>query len=182
LEHCCGQVGQSTVLVSRQKITLDDAIGSHACSREALEACDHQYHSSQVFTPLHLPVGTVNSVQTLKGFEDIIKQDLAQRERHPCLALNDFLMFELPGFELAAAHAVGGQSTHMYEWQYNGNENTRFGAYHSVELGLVFGGVQPEDEYCTWYGARFPQKFLLRMPLSFTPLLHLKLLLHACDQ
>jgi hypothetical protein len=40
-----------TVRVFRKKIYLEDAIGSHACSLEALHACD-QWHSSRVFTPL----------------------------------------------------------------------------------------------------------------------------------
>jgi 7-dehydrocholesterol reductase len=39
-----------TVLFSRQKFTLEGAIGSHACSLK-LTACD-QWHSSRVFTPL----------------------------------------------------------------------------------------------------------------------------------
>jgi hypothetical protein len=35
----------------QRKFTLDDAIGSHACSLEANHACD-QWHSSRKFTPL----------------------------------------------------------------------------------------------------------------------------------
>jgi hypothetical protein len=79
---------KGTVRGFRQKLTLEDAIGSHACSLEAggatnpaqvvpageddgpdqikrlklLQPCD-KWHSSRLFTLLS--VGTVNSVQTL---------------------------------------------------------------------------------------------------------------------
>jgi hypothetical protein len=49
---------------SRQKFTLEDAIGSHACS---LEANKRATNGIPLGCPLLLPVGTVNCVQTLKG-------------------------------------------------------------------------------------------------------------------
>jgi hypothetical protein len=45
-----------TVRVFRQRFTLEDAIGSHACD---------QWHSSRVLS--FLPIHTVNCVQTLKA-------------------------------------------------------------------------------------------------------------------
>jgi hypothetical protein len=53
------------VHVFRQKPTLEDAIGSHACSLELVQACD-QWRSSRGGA-LPLTVTTVNSVQTLKA-------------------------------------------------------------------------------------------------------------------
>jgi hypothetical protein len=53
----------STVLVFRQKITLEDAIGSHACS---LEANMRVANGIPLGCALLLPVDTVNSVQTRK--------------------------------------------------------------------------------------------------------------------
>jgi hypothetical protein len=53
-----------TVRVFRQKFTLEDAIGSHACS---LEASRRVTIGIPLGSPLFLPVHTVNCVQTLKG-------------------------------------------------------------------------------------------------------------------
>jgi hypothetical protein len=53
-----------TVYGFEQKCALEDAIGSHACS---LEASMRVAHSMPFRCSLRLPVGTVNSVQTLKG-------------------------------------------------------------------------------------------------------------------
>jgi hypothetical protein len=52
-----------TVLVFRQKSTLEDAIGSHACS---LKASMRVTNGIPLGRPLLLPVRTVNCVQTLK--------------------------------------------------------------------------------------------------------------------
>jgi hypothetical protein len=52
-----------TVRVFRQKVILDDAIGSHACS---LEANMRLTNGIPLGSPFLLPVGTVNCVQTLK--------------------------------------------------------------------------------------------------------------------
>jgi hypothetical protein len=41
-----------TVRVFRQQFTLEDAIGSHTCSLEALAGVCGKLHSSRVFTPL----------------------------------------------------------------------------------------------------------------------------------
>jgi hypothetical protein len=57
---------ECTVLVFRQKWTLEDAIGSHACSLEASERVTNGTHLG---CSLLLPGGTVNSVQTLKAGE-----------------------------------------------------------------------------------------------------------------
>jgi hypothetical protein len=51
------------VRVFRQKVTIDDAIGSHACS---LEASRHVDNGIPLGCPLLLPVHTLNYVQTLK--------------------------------------------------------------------------------------------------------------------
>jgi hypothetical protein len=56
--------GKGTVRVYRQKFTLEDAIGSHACS---LEANMRVTNGNPLGCPLLLPVDTVNCVQTLKG-------------------------------------------------------------------------------------------------------------------
>jgi hypothetical protein len=53
-----------TVRVFRQKFTLEDAIGSHACS---LEANMRVTNGIPLGSPPLLPVGTVNCVQTLKA-------------------------------------------------------------------------------------------------------------------
>jgi hypothetical protein len=55
--------GCCTVRVFRLKFTLEDAIGPHACS---LEANTRVINSIPLGSPLLLPVGTVNCVQTLK--------------------------------------------------------------------------------------------------------------------
>ena len=49
--------------VFRQKFTLEDVIGSHACS---LEVNIRVTNGIPLGSPLLLPVGTVNCVQTLK--------------------------------------------------------------------------------------------------------------------
>jgi hypothetical protein len=51
------------VRVFRQKFTLEDAIGSHACS---LEANTRVTNGTPLGSSLLLPVDTVNCVQTLK--------------------------------------------------------------------------------------------------------------------
>jgi hypothetical protein len=53
-----------TVRVFRQKFTLEDAIGSHACS---LQANMRVTNGIPLGSSLLLPVGTVISVQTLKA-------------------------------------------------------------------------------------------------------------------
>jgi hypothetical protein len=55
--------GLCTVRVFRQKSTLKDAIGSHAC---LLEAYMRVSNGIPLGCPLFLPVHTVNCVQTLK--------------------------------------------------------------------------------------------------------------------
>ena len=55
---------EGTVRVFRQKFTLEDAIGSHACS---LEANTRVTNGIPLGSSLLLPVCTVNSVQTLKA-------------------------------------------------------------------------------------------------------------------
>jgi hypothetical protein len=59
----CSRV-MCTVRVFRQKFTLEDAIGSHACS---LEANIRVTNGIPLGSPLILPVDTVNCVQTLKA-------------------------------------------------------------------------------------------------------------------
>jgi hypothetical protein len=56
-----------TVRVFRQEFTLEDAIGSHACS---LEANTRVTNGIPLGSSLLLPVDTVNCVQTLKVFAD----------------------------------------------------------------------------------------------------------------
>jgi hypothetical protein len=53
-----------TVPVFRQILALEDAIGSHACS---FEANMRATNGIPLGSPLLLPVGTVNCVQTLKA-------------------------------------------------------------------------------------------------------------------
>jgi hypothetical protein len=55
---------QCTVRVFRQNFTIEDAIGSHACS---LEANTRVANSIPLGCSLLLPVDTVNCVQILKG-------------------------------------------------------------------------------------------------------------------
>jgi hypothetical protein len=55
---------KGTVRVFRQKFTLEDAIGSHACS---LEANTRVTNGIPLGSSLFLPVDTVNCVQTLKA-------------------------------------------------------------------------------------------------------------------
>jgi hypothetical protein len=61
------------VRVFRQKFTLEDAIGSHACS---LEASRRVTNDIPLGCPLFLPVHTVNCVQTLKVFQSVYVQRL----------------------------------------------------------------------------------------------------------
>jgi hypothetical protein len=60
-----------TVRVFRQKFTLEDAIGSHACS---LEANMRVTNGIPLGSSILLPVCTVNCVQTLKA--SITKQSI----------------------------------------------------------------------------------------------------------
>jgi uncharacterized membrane protein YgcG len=60
-----------TVLFFRQKFTLEDAIGSHACS---LEANMRVTKGIPLGWPLFLPVDTVNCVQTLKAQTNPMKK------------------------------------------------------------------------------------------------------------
>jgi hypothetical protein len=55
-----------TVRVFRQKSTLEDVIGSHACS---LESSSRVTNGIPLGWPLLLPVHTVNCVQTLKAYD-----------------------------------------------------------------------------------------------------------------
>jgi C-terminal processing protease CtpA/Prc len=57
-----GAMSIGTVRVFRQEFTLEDAIGSHACS---LEANTRVTNGIPLGSSLHLPVCTVNCVQTL---------------------------------------------------------------------------------------------------------------------
>jgi hypothetical protein len=61
--RCRGLNALGTVRVFRQEFTLEDAIGSHACS---LEANMRVTNAISLGRPFLLPVGTVNCVQTLK--------------------------------------------------------------------------------------------------------------------
>jgi hypothetical protein len=54
-----------TVRVFRQEFTLEDTIGSHACSRETNTRVTN---GIPLGSSLLLPVDTVNCVQTLKAF------------------------------------------------------------------------------------------------------------------
>ena len=61
----CRTVG--TVLVSKQEVALEDAIGSHACSLEALSSpCTRVANAIPLGCPLPLTVTTVKSFQTRK--------------------------------------------------------------------------------------------------------------------
>jgi large subunit ribosomal protein L22 len=64
--HAQGRSG--TVRVFQQKFTLEDAIGSHACSLEASsQAIKRVTNGIPLGCPLFLPVHTGNCVQTLKA-------------------------------------------------------------------------------------------------------------------
>jgi hypothetical protein len=58
-----GEAAQGTVRGFRQKFTLEDAIGPHACS---LEANTRVTNGIPLGSSLRLPVCTVHCVQTLK--------------------------------------------------------------------------------------------------------------------
>jgi hypothetical protein len=62
--HAWQRVDTGTVRVFRQKCTLEDAIGSHACS---LEASRRETNGIPLGCSLLLPDHTVNCVQTLKA-------------------------------------------------------------------------------------------------------------------
>jgi hypothetical protein len=57
---------KGTVRVFRQKFTLEDAIGTHACSLQASRCVTN---GIPLGSSLFLPVHTVNCVQTLKELE-----------------------------------------------------------------------------------------------------------------
>jgi hypothetical protein len=67
------QATKGTVRVFRQKSTLEDAIGSHACS---LEASRRVTNGIPLGSSLFLPVHTVNCVQTLKVVQPTVGQTL----------------------------------------------------------------------------------------------------------
>jgi tetratricopeptide (TPR) repeat protein len=69
---CTSVLNLGTVRVFRQEFTLEDAIGSHACS---LEANIRVTNGIPLVSSLLLPVDTVNCVNTLKAF----------RKKHRCL-------------------------------------------------------------------------------------------------
>jgi FK506-binding protein 4/5 len=61
-------IEKCTVRVFRQKVTLDYAVGSHACSRQgSIEASRRVSNGISRRCPLFLPVHVVNSVQPLKA-------------------------------------------------------------------------------------------------------------------
>jgi hypothetical protein len=60
---CWLPLGRGTVRVFRQKFTLEDAIGSHACS---LKANRRVTNGIPLGSSLFIPVDTLNCVQTLK--------------------------------------------------------------------------------------------------------------------
>jgi hypothetical protein len=62
----CFSSASCAVRVFRQKFTLEDAIGSHACS---LEASMRVTNAIPLGCSLLLPVGTAYHVQTLKAWD-----------------------------------------------------------------------------------------------------------------
>jgi hypothetical protein len=67
------------VRVFRRKFTLEDAIGSHACSLEAnIEANMRVTNGIPLGCSLLLPVDAVNCVQTLKAYAAAVKLAPAQ--------------------------------------------------------------------------------------------------------
>jgi hypothetical protein len=66
--------GLGTVRVFRQKVTLEDAIESHACS---LEANTRVTNGIPLGSSLLLPVDTVNCVQTLKAHNLLVDAGVA---------------------------------------------------------------------------------------------------------
>lgn len=65
----------------------------------------------------------------VQGFQTIVADRGSTRgaQKDPGMAMCDLFMFELPTFELAACHAAAGNSTHVYEFDFVGSPDSRFG-------------------------------------------------------
>jgi hypothetical protein len=142
-----------TVRVSRQKVTLEDAIGFHACS---LEANPRVTNGIPLGSSLLLLVCTVNCVQTLKASKENL-QDITCGQ----LNCNTGDCCE-PYFNCDDALTAGP------------GYGARF-TLNSAELGLRLSG-------CDCCKVRiFGRNPHSRMPLIPMPLLRMKLL-QTCDQ
>jgi hypothetical protein len=82
-----------TVRVFRQKFTLEDAIGSHACS---LEASTRVTNGIPLGSSLLLPVCTVNCVQTLKVLCSQPVSKMGWRHCCPCVSVDKQLVMHGP--------------------------------------------------------------------------------------
>jgi hypothetical protein len=110
-------VEYGTVRVFRQKFTLEDAIGSHACS---LEASRRVTNGVPLGSSLFLPLHTVNCVQTLKV------SALATDHLNDCLTntvalIGSGLAAKVPDADPAGAIVIGIYI--MYSWYNEGREN-----------------------------------------------------------
>jgi WD40 repeat protein len=81
-----------TVRVFRQKLTLEDAIGSHACS---LEANMRVTNGIPLGSSLLLPACTVNCVQTRKGLGVLTLADVRARTAVDAIKVHDEIIYDV---------------------------------------------------------------------------------------
>jgi hypothetical protein len=157
-------VDEARCAISRQEFTLEDAIGSHACSLEASRCATN---SIPLGCPLLLPVGTVNCVATLK--------------------VDDYgtsLSFNEPTVKEKRRQSwLASSPTHQYWWYWCINPQNPTALNTFVERPAIQGRL------LFWLSVQCSrvstQTFALKgVPLSFTALLRLKRYLrsYACDQ
>jgi hypothetical protein len=139
------------VRVFRQKFTLEDAIGSHACS---LEANTRVTNGIPLGSSLLLPVCTVNCAQTLKVYNS------------PNVYFSD---------RLGGPDRTKGEEGERDEYNPTSKHDGESDRSAMERVNSAMERVNATKGNMGLYGARVSTEILhSRMPLNFTPLLRLK--------
>jgi hypothetical protein len=128
------------VRVFRQKFTLEDAIGSHACS---LEANTRVTNGIPLESSLLLPVCTVNCAQTLKviattmnnGF-NTVRCAFVDSELHSRMPLGFTPLLRLKLLQVCAQWHSSRASTPLTGWHCKLHPNTEGRCHHCTVLGF----------------------------------------------
>jgi hypothetical protein len=148
---------QCTVRVFRQKFTLEDAIGSHACS---LQASRRVTNGIPLESPLFLPVHTVNRVQTLKVNEGIFGRRYVRQVRCGCAVLvwNQMCVASLKS-------AIRAHACWLETWDACDRMARLAGVVHPLTVSLAYG-------WCRYHRSRQSGTFVLTTAPSLGSILN----------